>query len=238
MTSALSGRERGLIAALVSRADTFTANYDVIDLLQRLVEACTRLLAADTAGVLLSNGGGQLQVMAYSTEGVRLLELFQLQTGEGPCLDCVNTGLPVRAPNLTTSVSLSRWPQFAPRAITAGFCAVQALPMRLRSETIGGVNMFTAHPGPLPPDDLRAAQALADVATIGILHERAIHRSGVLTAQLQTALNNRIVIEQATGMLVERTGLAFADAFTLLRTHARTTECGSATLPDRSSTPR
>ncbi|MGH3796947.1 MAG: GAF and ANTAR domain-containing protein [Pseudonocardiaceae bacterium] len=221
MTSTTPERERGLADAFVSLADTLVADYDVIDLLYRLVETCTRLLAADTAGILLSNGRGRLQVMAYSTEGTRLLELLQLQTDEGPCLDCINTGLPVCVPNLTDSVSVSRWPQFAPSATKEGVYSVHALPMRLRSETIGGLNMFSAQPGPLPRDDLRVAQALADVATIGILQERAIHRSEVLTEQLQTALNSRIVIEQAKGVLVERTGLDFADAFALLRSHAR-----------------
>jgi AmiR/NasT family two-component response regulator len=93
--------------------------------------------------------------------------------------------------------------------------------MWLRTQTIAGLNLFTIHPGPLPAEDLRAAQALADVATISILHERAHRRSEILTEQLQTALNSRIIIEQATGVLVERHSLDFPDAFALLRAHAR-----------------
>ncbi len=220
MTSPMpAAREPALVDTFVALADTLVDDYDVIDLLHHLVETCTDLLAADAAGILLSDGRGQLQVMAYSTEGVRLLELLQLQAHEGPCLDCVQTGLAINAPDLPQTAD--RWPQFAPRAVQEGFRAVHALPMRQRAQTIGGLNLFTAQPGPLPPEDLRVGQALADVATIGILHERAIHRGEIITGQLQTALNSRVIIEQATGVLAERSGLDFPDAFTLLRAHAR-----------------
>jgi transcriptional regulator with GAF, ATPase, and Fis domain len=220
MTSTTRGaREPALLDAFVALADTLVDDYDVIDLLHHLVETCTQLLAADTAGILLSDGRGQLQVMAYSTEAVRLLELLQLQTNEGPCLDCFHTDEAISAPDLTQTAD--RWPQFTPRAAREGFRAVHALPMRLRSMTIGALNLFSTQPGPLPPNDLRVGQALADVATIGILHERALRRSEILTEQLQTALNNRITIEQAIGMLAERTGLDFPDVFTRLRAHAR-----------------
>ncbi len=157
--------------------------------------------------------------MAYSTERVLQLELLQLQTDEGPCLDCFHTGRAVSAPDLTETAD--RWPQFAPRAAQEGFRAVHALPMRLRTETIGELNMFSTQPGPLPPQDLRVAQALADVATIGILHERAIRRSEILSGQLQTALNSRVLIEQAKGILAERRHISIAEAFTLMRTYAR-----------------
>jgi GAF domain-containing protein len=212
-------REPALLDAFVTLADTLIDDYDVIDLLHHLVETCTQLTPADTAGILLSDGRGALQVMAYTTEAIRRLELLQLQIHQGPCLDCVHTGQAVSAPDLTQS--LDRWPQFAPRAIQEGCCAVHALPMRLRTQIIGGLNLFRAQPGPLPPEDLRVGQALADVATIGILHERALRRSEILAEQLQTALNNRVSIEQALGVLAERTGLSVPDVFTRLRAHAR-----------------
>ncbi len=205
--------------AFVVLADTLVDDYDVIDLLHHLVESCTQLLAVDTAGILLSDGRGALQVMAYSTEAVRLLELLQLQTNEGPGLDCFHTGRAISASDLTETAD--RWPQFAPRAVQEGFRAVHALPMRLRSATIGGLNLFSTQPGPLQPGDLRVGQALADVATIGILHERALRRSEIVTEQLQTALNNRIIVEQAVGLLAERAGLDFPDVFARLRDHAR-----------------
>ncbi len=220
MTSTMPGaREPALVEAFVALADTLIDDYDVIDLLHRLVETCTHLLAADAAGILLCDGRGQLRVMDCSTKGARLLELFQLQAHEGPCLDCFHAGRAVSAPDVTEIAD--RWPQFAPRAVQEGFRAVHALPMRLRSVTIGGLNLFAAQPGPLPPEDLRVGQALADVATIGILHERAAHRGEILTEQLQTALNSRIIIEQAKGVLADRSGLDFPDVVALLRAHAR-----------------
>ncbi len=220
MTSSLpAAREPALLEAFVALADTLVDDYDVISLLHHLVETCTQLLAADTAGILLSDGRAALQVMAYSNEEIRRLELLQLQAHEGPCLDCVHTGRPVSAPDLTQTAD--RWPQFAPRALAEGFCAVHVLPMRLRTQIIGGLNLFSTHPGPLPPDDLRVGQALADVATIGILQERALRRSKILAQQLQTALDNRVIIEQALGVLAERTGLTIAEVFTQLRAHAR-----------------
>jgi hypothetical protein len=242
MTSPTSGaREPALLDAFVVLADTLVDEYDVIDLLHHLVDSCTELLATDTAGILLSDGRGQLQVAAYSTEAVRRLERFQLKVNQGPCLDCFHTGQVINAPQLTQTAD--RWPQFVPQAAREGFCAIHALPMRLRSETIGALDLFSFQPGPLPPGDLRVGQALADVATIGILHERALRRSEILTEQLQTALNNRIIIEQAVGMLAERTGLNFPDVFTQLRAYARRNRMrlsdlarrvieGSMTLPE------
>jgi GAF domain-containing protein len=212
-------REHALVGAFVAMVDTLVVGYDVVDLLHRLVEVCTQLLAVDTAGILLSDGRGQLQVMAYSTEEVQLLEQFQLQANEGPCLDCFYSSRMIGIPDLTETVD--RWPRFASRAVQEGFRAVHALPMRLRTETIGGLSLFTAQPGPLPPQDLQVVQGLADIATIGILHERALRCSEMLTEQLQIALNSRIVIEQAKGMLAERSGLDFPDVFALLRAHAR-----------------
>jgi transcriptional regulator with GAF, ATPase, and Fis domain len=222
MTSPTPGaREPALVDAVVALADTLVDDYDVIDLLHRLVETSIQLLAADSAGILLSDGRGQLQVMAYSTEQVRRLELLQLTAHQGPCLDCFHTGWAISEPDLIKAED--RWSQFAPRAAQEGLRAVHALPMRLRSVTIGALNLFRTQPGPMPPQDIRVAQALADVATIGILQERALRRSEIVTEQLQGALNSRVVIEQANGVLAERIGLDFPDAFALLRGHARRT---------------
>ena len=214
-------REHGrpLAEAFVALADTLVADFDVIDLLHRLAADCVDLLTVDAAGLLLSDQRGNLRVVASSSEQVRLLELFQLQTDEGPCLDCVRSGLPVTA---TDPADMGkRWPRFTVEAGRAGFRTVHALPMRLRSETIGALNLFHAESGPLAVDDLKVAQALADVATIGILQERTIRDSQVLAEQLQTALNSRVIIEQAKGALSERGGIDMAEAFVLLRAHAR-----------------
>ena len=167
---------------------------------------------------MLSDQRGTLRVVSSSTEQAHLVELFQLQANEGPCLDCFNTSRQVTSPDLDHE---PRWPRFVAHAREAGYRAVYALPLRLRSETIGGLNLFGSAPGALSAHALRVGQALADVATIGILQERAVRRQEVLAEQLQAALNSRVIIEQAKGMLAERGQIDLAQAFTLLRKHAR-----------------
>jgi GAF domain-containing protein len=207
-----------LADVFVEMADTLVDDFDVLDFLHVLTERCVHLLGVSAAGLLLTDGQDGLQVVAASSERTRLLELFQLQTDEGPCVDCFRTGRPVSVPDLPAA---GRWPQFTAAAAEVGFAAVHALPMRLRTEVIGALNLFDVNPGPLDDRKRRIGQALADVATIGLLQQRAIHRRDVLTEQLQTALNSRILIEQAKGVLAERLRLDVADAFTLLRNGAR-----------------
>jgi transcriptional regulator with GAF, ATPase, and Fis domain len=205
--------------AFVELADTMVAEFDVIDFLHLLTERSVQLLDAAAAGVLLADPRGELRLVAASTEAVRVLELFQLQNDQGPCLDCFRTGQPVVADNL--AAARQTWPQFAATAREAGFAAVHALPMRLRAQIIGALNLFRATPGALSQEDLRVGQALADVATIGLLQERSMRRSEVLHEQLQGALNSRVTIEQAKGKLAERLDLDMDQAFTMLRTYAR-----------------
>ncbi|TWP54406.1 GAF and ANTAR domain-containing protein [Lentzea tibetensis] len=212
-------RESRLLQAFVQMADTLVDDYDVVDVLQQLVEHCTELLDATAAGLMLSDQHGGLRVMAYSTEQTQLLELFQLQANEGPCLDCVRTGEPVLVADLSTETH--RWPRFAPLAAAEGFVSVHAVPMRLRRDTIGALNLFGRETGLLDDQDLQVVRALADTATIGILQERALHRSEVLTEQLQTALNSRIVIEQAKGVLAFAGNIEMNQAFQALRTYGR-----------------
>lgn len=212
-------RERRLLHAFVDAADTLVDDYDVTEMLHQLAVHCVELLDAAAAGFMLSDQRGSLQVVASSTERTRLLELFEIQADEGPCLDCFRTGDPVLVPDLAAETD--RWPQFAPEATREGFGSVHAVPMRLRQETIGALNLFGHDPGTLNGQDLRVARALADVATIGILHERAIRHSEVLTEQLQTALNYRVTIEQAKGLLANACELDMDEAWELLRAHAR-----------------
>jgi GAF domain-containing protein len=212
-------REGKLTRAFVSLADTLVADYDLVELLHRLVDDCVDLLDAAAAGLLLSDQRGSLQVMASSSEQTRLLELLQLHADQGPCLECFNSGEAVMVGDLAERAYL--WPVFAAEAQRQGFRSVHALPMRLRSETIGTLNLFRTGLGPLPDEDLQVAQALADVATIGIFQHRALARSEVLSGQLQVALNSRIIIEQAKGVLAERDTLDVDQAFTRLRSYAR-----------------
>jgi len=205
----------------VALADTLVDEFDIIDFLDMLAERCVELLEVTATGLMLADQGGTLSLVAASTEQARTLELLQLQTQEGPCLDCFRTGEPVRCPDLIEAVD--RWPQFAPAAVEGGFFAVHALPMRLRETVIGAMNLFTASPGTLGADAVELGQALANVATIGILHERS-HRHGELVVeQLQTALDSRIAVEQAKGVLAARLHVTVAEAFVILRNHARRT---------------
>jgi GAF domain-containing protein len=212
--------DAGLLSdTFVELADTMVADFDVIDFLHQLARRSVALLSASAAGVLLAGAGGELRVAASSSEEAGLLELFQLQNDQGPCLDCFRTGQPVTAADLARSGQ--RWPRFAAAAAEAGFRSVEARPMRLREEVIGTLNLFRADPGPWDPAELRVGQALADVATVGLLHERNLRRSDTLAEQLQRALNSRVVIEQAKGKLAERLSLDMDQAFNLLRDYAR-----------------
>jgi len=214
------GRERLLADAFVELADTLVADYDVLDFLHGLAAHCVDLLDIDAAGLMLADRRGVLRVAASSSEQVRLLELYELQNEEGPCLECFASGVAVSSDDLTNGDG-ARWPRFGSEATAAGFRSVLALPLRLRSETIGALNMFRTGAGPLGRVDRSLAQALADVATIGILQERGSQRREVLARQLQDALTSRVVIEQAKGVIAERLGLHVDEAFDLMRRHAR-----------------
>src|ERR1039457_125685 len=175
---------RLLSETFVELADTMVVGFDVIDFLHLLTDRSTQLLDVSAAGLLLADPRGELRVVAASSEQVRLLELFQIQNDQGPCMDCFRTGKPVAVADLSTEAK--RWPRFAPAAREAGFASVQALPMRLREHIIGALNLFRAHPGPYDPADIRVGPAPADVATISLLNERSMRRSETLNEQLQS----------------------------------------------------
>lgn len=214
-------RYERLANAFVGLADTLTIDYDVIELAQQLVDNSMALLPIAAAGILLGDPRGDLHVFASSSEQTRLLELLQIQADAGPCLQAYRTGQPVLVDDLT--VEPRRWSAFAERAAEYGFRAVSALPMRLRDERVGALNLFRAQTGAVSGSDVAVGQALADVATIGILHQRIVTHSDVVNQQLQTALNTRVIIEQAKGVLTERGGIDMDRAFALLRAYARRT---------------
>ena len=215
----MASREAKLAETFLLLADTIVDDFDVIDLLTMLSGRCVDLLEASASGILLVDANGALQVVAASSEQATLLELFQIQNEEGPCLDAFRTGEPVIHDDLEGP---NPWSRFAPAATEAGFRSVHAFPMRLRASVLGTLNLFMTTVGPLSDADVTVARAFADAATIALVQERSASDSRQLAAQLQGALNSRIVIEQAKGTISERDGIGMDEAFERLRSYART----------------
>jgi len=211
--------ERLLAEVFVEVADTLVDDFDLMEFLHRLTVRCAEVLDVAAAGLLLADQRGALRVVAASNEQTRLLELFQLQTNQGPCAECFRTGQPVAVTDLSSTAG--RWPGFVTQAAQIGFGSVHALPMRLRNQVIGALNLFGTRTGSLSQDTIALGQALADLATISLLQARAIRDRNALAEQLQTALNTRVVIEQAKGVIAERHRTDMDQSFTLLRSAAR-----------------
>ncbi|GAB7193094.1 GAF and ANTAR domain-containing protein [Kineococcus sp. NUM-3379] len=210
------------VEVLVELADTLVTPFDVIEMLQVLVERCVELLDIDAAGLVVPDDGGRLQVVAASSEEAFVLDLLELQGEEGgPCVVCFTTG--EQQVNLGQAELVARWPVFAEAVGRAGFRSVHSLPLRLREEVAGAVNLYCARAQRLEPQDVALGQALADMATIAMLQERALRQREMLAEQLQHALGSRVLIEQAKGVLAERYGTDIDTAFHVMRAHARRT---------------
>src|SRR3954447_2398621 len=221
MTGPDSGTREAILAkTFVMLADTLVDDFDVTDLFDRLTGACVELLGAATAGLMLVDQHGTLQLMASSSEAMRDLELFEMSHDQGPCMECFANREAVSA-DLRTTEAANRWPQFTAEALRQSVTAVQALPMRLRGQTIGALNIFHTVGARFDDHDIALAQALADVATIALLQRRLLSSSELLSEQLQVALNDRVVIEQVKGLLAERGQHDVDAAFTLLREYCR-----------------
>ena len=212
-------REEALVSAFVELADTLVDEFDVIDFLQRLAARCVEILDVSAAGIMLADPGGRLRHAACSSEEMRLVELFELQIEQGPCWDAYRRATPIQG--ASPDDVQARWPEFASQALASGFVVVSAVPMRLRTRVVGALNLFSKQPTRLGDDDLNVAQALADVATIGLLQERTIRDARLFSAQLEVALDSRIVIEQAKGVVAEHNKVSVDDAFGLIRDFAR-----------------
>lgn len=229
-------REDRLLQTFASLADTLVDDYDVVDLLQMLVDTCAELLDTTAAAILLADATGELDVLASTSEASRLVEVIQLGAEAGPCIESFRTGRAVSVPDISASPEV--WSRFKESALAQGFASVYAVPLRLRETTIGTLNLLRDAVGELEPQDQTAAQAFADVATIGILHERSLRETAVLAEQLQGALNSRIVIEQAKGVVAHTHGVPIDEAFALIRTYARSHQLGishvAARIVDRS----
>lgn len=210
-------RERQLVAVFVELADTLVDDFDVIDFLHTLAHRCVELLDVQAAGLMLGDQHGRLRSAAASSEHARLLDLFESQTEAGPSVDCFRSGQPV----INAELDTPRWPHLNEAARAAGFASLHALPLRLRGEIIGVLNLFHTEPRTLSDADMHVGQALADISTISILSQRSLREGEILAGQLQSALTSRITIEQAKGMLSARLRMPMEDAFAAIRDHAR-----------------
>lgn len=218
-TDRAENRERNVLRAFVDLSSELVDDYDMIEMLSKLTAHCATLLDVASAGLLLADGRGSLQLAAASSERTAQLELFQLQRDEGPCLDCYLGGEPVSVADL--EAEQERWPQFSRAALGAGFKSVHAVPMRLRGTVLGGLGLFGDNTGALEDNDLDLAQALAHVTCVAIVNEKAAADHPTVTTQLQHALTSRIALEQAKGVIAYRGGLEIDDAFPVLRRYAR-----------------
>ena len=221
-------REQRLAETFVALSDTLVDDFDVLDFLCLLAERSAELLDVSAAGVILSDQRGGWQPTAASSEDPQLLDVFTVQTREGPCRECAQRGEPVASADLTAETD--RWPTFAEKALAGGFHAAYAVPMRLRGSVIGSLTLLNAEAVDVDEASSRLGQALADQATIGLLHQRSVNRREVLTEQLQATLHHRTVVEQAKGVLAEYGNLSMQQAFELLRGYARTSGQGLSGL--------
>jgi GAF domain-containing protein len=212
-------REETLIRSLVEMADSLVDDYDVIDQLTLLADRCVKIVGASAAGVMLVSSSGKLQLVASSSEAMRVLEVFELQANEGPCLDAFRLGEYIEQKNLEPGIG--PWPHFTPLALDAGYRSVSAVPLRLRTTVIGALNLFHHGSTALDPADIQVVRAFADLATISVLHHQTVTQAQRLNEQLTYALNSRVVVEQAKGVLAERAGIDLAEAFERLRRYAR-----------------
>jgi GAF domain-containing protein len=212
-------REDRLVETLVTLADTLVDQYDIIDFLQTLAERCVDLVDVSAAGIMLADPQRELRHAACSNEQMRLVELFELQVEEGPCFDAYRTRTPVICDSLVEAAR--RWPEFTRNAEEGGFAAFSAVPMRRRDNVVGALNLFSSEARALNDEDIKVVQAMADIATIGILQERSIHDAHAFSTQLEVALESRVVIEQAKGIVAERNHISVDDAFDQIRRFAR-----------------
>ncbi|UTT62447.1 GAF and ANTAR domain-containing protein [Microcella humidisoli] len=212
-------RDQRVADAFVAVADTLIADFDIIDLLHTLINECVELLDVDAGGLVLADEQGDLQLVASSSEQAHLVEIMQLNAGAGPCVDAFTKGHAVTVGDI--ELDGDTWPAFQAAALAQGFHAVFATPMRLRGQVLGALNLFSTAPGGPTEQDAVIAQALADIATIGILQERSIRESHILNEQLQRALESRVLIEQAKGVLAAVHELDMDQAFRALRDYAR-----------------
>lgn len=214
----VKSREQRINDAFVATAGALMKDYDIVDLLSTLLKTCTDILEVDAGGILLADSGGDLELVASTSEEAKVVETIIIAAGAGPCIDGFDTAAVVTVPDITASGD--KWPKFKKSALEQGFRSTYAVPMRLRTEVIGVMNLLSSTPDSISQKDGDIAQALADIAVLGILHERNFRNPLVVDEQLHLALDTRILVEQAKGVLAQAEGLSMTDAFDALREYA------------------
>jgi hypothetical protein len=223
-------RERDVSATLLRLGDTMVKGYDQLELLRDLADSCVRILDGETAGVSLG-AGDHLGFVIATSEAMDVVELFQMEQQQGPCMDAYRSGEVVHTDDI--EADSCRWPIWAPKALELGFRSADAFPMRLHDQTIGALNVYATHRRGLDDRDIALGTALANMATIGILHEGSAREQALVQQQLQHALDSRVIIEQAKGVLTQRHAITPDEAFGRLRRHARSTNEKVATVARR-----
>ncbi|WP_370617140.1 GAF and ANTAR domain-containing protein [Mumia qirimensis] len=200
-----------------SSSDAFAAasaamvhGVDAASTVHVLVADCLSLLAADTAGILVRLADNDLELLVASSHRATELELHQAHARSGPCFDAVKTGYAIHA---VGDEIADRWPDFATTMYGAGFHAVHAMPLRWRSRILGGLNLFWTEPERLDEERIRTAQAFADICSLAIMQSPEASDLGAFDERLRAALEGRVVIERAKGVLSELHDLDMAESF-------------------------
>jgi hypothetical protein len=229
--------DRATGRTFIELTDVLVAEVD----LHRAAVLCAELLDVHGAGVLALDEDKALTSVAASGETAALLIRLEVDHDQGPGVDALRGGDLVECADL--GAGELRWPRFAPLAVAAGMGAAYGMPCRLRDTTVGALTLYRTAVGALPPERVEVGRGLANTVALGVAAHRG-REQGLRVEQLQGALNSRVIIEQAKGMLAERAGLSVDEAFAVMRVHARNSGTkirdvarqvlsGALTLPQR-----
>lgn len=210
--------DRRLLQVLVSFASTMVSDYTAEEALDHLMQQVPPLLGVEGAGVMLEDDTGELRFVSASNDGVRLIEEYQVQTGQGPCVLAYETGDPVQADDLTRE---DRFPAFVEVALAGGMAAVHSFPMKMGQTRVGALNLYRCTVGPLPEEGVEVGQLFADIATTYLFSARRHDRLTQQIEGLRATMQESGAVDQAKGVLIHAYGLQDREAFGVLRRHAR-----------------
>jgi GAF domain-containing protein len=213
--------EAALMSALRLFAMRSVEDYDVGTVLDELGEQARTVLGLQGAGVtlLVREGTSQTKYITATDPATFAVEAAQDDLEQGACIESISLGHPVTADDITDFAD--RWPDYTPVVLDAGFRAVAGIPMVAAGRVVGALNAYRAEPGAWSRHDVETASVFASVATAYIANAAAYRDQAALSSQLQRALDSRVLIEQAKGVLAERNGVTLQQAFEAMRAHAR-----------------